>query len=100
MMYVSALSSVNLASVNLARLLLGMGDQLVGQDQLGAGDDAERQSDLAGLGHQAHRVAVAPEQLALEALAGVERLVELDARVEPGKAVVILRPDQRPVDPG
>jgi hypothetical protein len=83
-----------------ARFALGMRDEIVGQDKLGAGNRRERHVHFAGFGDQPDMIAGAAEQPAAKALPAGDWLRQLDLCFEPGKAVVILRTDQRPVDAG
>src|SRR5437764_11079669 len=80
-----------------ARFTLGVRQEIVGQDELGAGNSGERYVDFAGLGDQANILAGAPEQPAAEALPARQGPRQLDLGFEAGKALVILRADQRPV---
>src|SRR5436190_22417121 len=61
--------------------------KVVGQDKLCPGDRGERQANLSSLADQADVFLGASEQPPAEALAAVERLIQLDPGLEPGEAV-------------
>src|SRR5262249_54751065 len=81
-----------------ARFALCVGEQVVSQNELGAGNGAERYADFAGLADQADVVVRAAEQTPAEALPARHGLRQLVLRLEAGEAVVILGANQRPVD--
>src|SRR6185369_12504109 len=100
------LGSIGVLIVGVGRLidrvfaLLVLGNQRVGQHQLGLMNDLQRQFDLGALDLELYGFAIDAQQLALESFPIFDRFGGFDLGLVAGVTLEILGPGQRPVDTG